>query len=185
MKTRLALIEMQEQQGWTDKALLDLLLLEVCGLNSKAQTRLLCRMALREKPKELSQETKNELDSFSIAYLEGALFSTTNGGTDTPLDRDYTYMDFSEQFVQMALLDCEEFVEANESLWEDDPAANDEDVAGRFFWYARNHHGRTFCDGEFPLHGKTLQENAQAFGENDFLIQDHIIGYVTENDEEE
>jgi hypothetical protein len=108
-------------------------------------------------------------DVFTQAYIEAALWSSSDGDSDESLqDRGYTEQDITPEGRAVIHKDCERF----QNEW---PAAiaMDERQAGHDFWFTRNHHGVGFWDGDWPeVTGKLLTEAAQAYGTCDLYIGD-------------
>ena len=100
----------------------------------------------------------NNLDEFTIAYLECALWaeSWSDGEQDPrPFDENYSISDFTPEAIQKAIADCKKFQEENA---EDISDANynhtrdtDAAMAGHDFWLTRNGHGAGFWVGDLPV----------------------------------
>lgn len=112
-----------------------------------------------------------KLDSFTLAYLECALWSTMDytvaQGGDL-LDRNYSIVDIDPASLDRIITDCLAFQDAH---W--DMIAEDLPRAGHDFWLTRNRHGAGFWDGYWPEEvGQTLTDAAHAFGECDLYVGD-------------
>ena len=85
------------------------------------------------------------LDTFTRAYIEAALFSTTDESDEQggePLDRNYGESDFAPETMQLIIEDCDDFQKRFGHLIEDDdsPAINKwgrDSLAGHDFWLTR------------------------------------------------
>lgn len=100
------------------------------------------------------------LDTFTRAYLEAALWSSTDDD-GTPLNRNYSISDIPAKELAKAVRDCKKFQRENER-WID----GDSSQAGHDFWLTRNYHGSGFRDGHWPeVAERHLTDAAHAFGE--------------------
>ena len=116
-----------------------------------------------------------DLDNFTRAYIECALWSSTDDN-DTPLDSNYSAQDLAPETLAAMVVDCARFQAANAALlakWIEDCA----DEAGHDFWLTRNHHGAGFWDHAIrtPAQdaiGEKLTDAAHAFGAVDLYIGD-------------
>ena len=100
------------------------------------------------------------LDTFTRAYLECALWSSTDDNEE-PLDGNYTERDISPELLASAIADCAEF-----QRLAGDGIIEDLSRAGHDFWLTRNHHGAGFWDGEWEKrYGEELTRLARSFGE--------------------
>ncbi len=88
------------------------------------------------------EETK--LDEFTKAYIECALWSSTNDDGE-PLDNDYDASDISPEGFKSAIRDCEAF-QANITLLGEYYGKFNAEMAGHDFWLTRNGHGAGFWD---------------------------------------
>jgi hypothetical protein len=111
----------------------------------------------------------HQLDAFTQAYIECALWSSTDisedGNMGAPLDDNYGPEDISDETMAQIVEDCAAFQADNA----DDIGTNYEQ-AGHDFWLTRNRHGAGFWDGDWPEDaGKRLTEAAHAYGSVDLL----------------
>lgn len=105
------------------------------------------------------------LDTFTRAYLECALWSSTDD--ETPLDRDHDITDIADEAVAKAIADCAAFRDkAGDMLAEWDAGK-----AGFNFWLTRNGHGAGFWDCS-TINGDALTAVAETFSETDAYIGD-------------
>lgn len=109
-----------------------------------------------------------EIDSFTLAYIQCALWAETDG--DEPLDRNYDITDLEPTSIQRMQDDCARFQTENDcSEIREDPC-----TAGHNFWLTRNRHGAGFWDGDYPEElGKALTETSHHFGECNLIVSDH------------
>ena len=88
------------------------------------------------------------LDEFTHAYIEAALWSSTDESTPAggePMDANYTITDLAPETVERMKADCAAFQEQN---WDD--IQDDVSLAGHDFWLTRNHHGPAFGTATGP-----------------------------------
>ena len=128
-----------------------------------------------------------QLDKFTRAYAEAALWSTSDGSDERggePLDANYTVDDFAPETLERFFTDCRRFQEQNSA----DIAAGDNrpeygvtatERAGHSFWLTRNRHGAGFWDGDWPdKPGERLTVAAEAFGEVWLDVGDAGLIYI-------
>src|SRR4051812_3588308 len=85
------------------------------------------------------------LDAFSLAYVEAALWSSTDNATEQggePLDANYTIDDIHPDTLNQMVADCESFQAFG-------PMFPDHVRAGYDFWLTRNRHGAGYWDGGY------------------------------------
>ena len=87
-------------------------------------------------------KTKLPLDNFTLAYIESALWSSTDD-KDIPLDSNYSIADFAPEALEKMTDDCRRFQAENDL--EGYPDAN----AGHDFWLTRCGHGCGFGENDF------------------------------------
>lgn len=93
----------------------------------------------------------NEIDTFTRAYIECALWSTTDNSDDSggePLDANYSVEDIAPDTLAEMVRDCVSFQSDNADLMEEMTLADD-GRAGHDFWLTRNRHGAGFWDGDW------------------------------------
>lgn len=106
-------------------------------------------------------------NTFTAAYLEAALWSSTDDNGD-PLDYKYSFSDIAAETLERMLADCKAFQAAH---WDD--IACDLSRAGHDFWLTRERHGAGFWDGDWPEPAATrLTDASHAFGEFSLYIGD-------------
>lgn len=127
---------------------------------------------------------RNSLDAFQRAYVEAALWSSTDNSDDSggePLDKNYSVDDISAETLDQMIADCDDFREQFGELL--DASGIDDEQAGHELWMSSNGHGSGFFDAdsideEFQ---EKLQDAAQSFGGFDLYIGDdgeiHGTGY--------
>lgn len=107
--------------------------------------------------------TPSMVDKFFAAYLECALWSSTDNADDSsrePLDSNYSPDDIPEDVRERLRAECIDFVAANcETL---DKAGADFAQHGHDFWLTRNRHGG-FWDRGYGEVGHELTEAARAY----------------------
>lgn len=116
---------------------------------------------------------------FVRAYLECALWSSTiddeDGNLGTPYDSIYAIDDFSNETVAHAIVDCNNFIQANrEDLDEvSDTYHVDYSQHGHDFWLTRNGHGAGFWDRGYGEVGDRLSKASKVYGSTYLYINDH------------
>jgi hypothetical protein len=111
--------------------------------------------------------TMTALDTMTAAYVECALWSTTDNADDTggePLDANYGPDDLDPETLAAMRADCADFLALLEREGVDRSAWSDEQL-GHDLWLTRNGHGAGFWDrGHGPV-GDTLTAYAHPYGE--------------------
>lgn len=114
----------------------------------------------------------NDLDTFTHAYIEAALWSTNDESTPAggvPLDENYDPNDIAPDTLRQMLADCVRFrVENAADLRELDT----DEQAGHDFWLTREGHGTGFWDRGNGALGDRLAEAARRFGEFGLIVGD-------------
>lgn len=123
--------------------------------------------------------TLDSIDDFTRAYIEAALWSSTDNSREDggdPLDKNYGPEDLSDEALARIVCDCSEFqirheellarAEYNDSEWSDD------ELAGHDFWLTRNGHGCGFWDRGLGDVGDKLTKAAKAAGECNLIVGD-------------
>ena len=88
----------------------------------------------------------SKLDAFTRAYLECALWSSTDDDGE-PLDAVYSIDDLAPETIQSAIEDCDAFRQSAGAMldaWTDEQAGHD-------YWLTRNGHGAGFWDRRLPF----------------------------------
>jgi len=139
------------------------------------------RENLSGKPKSRANEaSSHKLDTFCLAYVEAALWSSTDNADDSggePLDKNYGIMDIDSETLDAMRRDCADFQEQNEKLLAEayDHERYDASYAGHDFWLSRNGHGAGYFDRDLGDVGDKLQNAAKAFGTFDLYVSDGKI----------
>jgi hypothetical protein len=139
------------------------------------------------------------LDEFLDAYIEAALWSSTDDADDgggEPLDKNYNVDDIAPETLARMRADCIEFLNHRlggrliaiaERLEEAGrwslPSGADCSIveyAGHDFWLTRNGHGCGFWDGDWQKGvGEGLEKLAHNFGAFDLYVCDDGLIYGT------
>ena len=144
---------------------------------------LLIRQALAKAEAELRRASRfPRLDDFTAAYIEAALWSSTDvvdedgNEVDIVLNERFSYEDFDSQCLKRMIEDCRRFQNENfDDLGVEGVGTRHsiEEKAGHDFWLTRNGHGAGFWDGDWPEPEATrLTEAAEAFGTFDLYVGD-------------
>jgi hypothetical protein len=114
------------------------------------------------------------LDSFTLAYAECALWSSTDDQGEA-LDRRYSVSDIAPDTLARMVEDCQDFRSYVHDL---DPALSDlldsePALAGNDYWLTRNRHGAGYWDRAYwGAAGRQLTEAAHTFGSVDLYVGD-------------
>ncbi len=113
--------------------------------------------------------TDRDLDVFFDAYVEAALWSSTDESTPSggyPLDKSYGRSDFTREALHKMRKDANAFALAHADL-----IRGRESQAGHDFWLTRNHHGAGFWDGDWPKPAADiLTKDSHAYGEQHIYV---------------
>jgi hypothetical protein len=119
-----------------------------------------------------------ELDAFTRAYVEAALWSST-GDDGKPLDDGRDVSDVSPECLERMKADCAKFQADNAELITAGNAvghvshAKAISEAGHDFWLTRNGHGAGFWDGGWEAEaGAKLTEASKAYREFNLYVGD-------------
>lgn len=121
------------------------------------------------------------LDAFTQAYIECALWSSTDNADDSgglPLDQNYSAQDLSLESLQGAIKDCANFQEENVvdlGLASHHASHYDDRNAGHDLWLTRNGHGAGFWDRDLGAIGERLSKAAKAYGGVDLVVCGGVI----------
>jgi hypothetical protein len=126
---------------------------------------------------ESYRETIAALDTFTLAYIEAALWSSTDDNGE-PMDANYSIEDLAPETLARMVEDCQRFqadtagllIDDNLFYWPSDGTGLD-GRAGHDFWLTRNGHGAGFWNGDWiePA-GTKLTDAAKAFGEFNLYV---------------
>jgi hypothetical protein len=111
------------------------------------------------------------LDAFTIACLECALWSSTDGSTESggePLDANYTIDDMTVDAIRSLQRDCRSFTAHHGQ--DIDRAGLTLQQAGHDFWLTRNGHGTGFWDRGLGEIGERLSKASKAYGSCDLQV---------------
>lgn len=110
-------------------------------------------------------------DTFTQAYIECALWSSTDNSRDDggdPLDDNYGPEDIAPETMREMEADCADFQKANA----DDLSEMDSSQAGHDFWLTRNGHGAGFWDRGLSKLGDRLSDASKVYGGVSLYIGD-------------
>jgi hypothetical protein len=121
---------------------------------------------------------------FIDAYLECALWSSSDPDTERPLDDDYGIEDLEPVALADMTSDCVDFINGNSEDLDlvignaDSMASYDAGCAGHDFWLTRNGHGAGFWDRYYGVDNDLraafirLSDASQVYGACDLLPTD-------------
>jgi hypothetical protein len=110
-----------------------------------------------------------DLDTFTIAYIQCALWSTTDESTPEggyPLDDNYDAEDLTNKALDNIIADCDAFQEDNA----EDLSGLADGCCGHDFWLSRNGHGAGFWDRGYGELGNRLHKAAKVYGECNIYV---------------
>ncbi len=117
--------------------------------------------------------TVSDLDEFARAYVEAALWSSTDESDESggvPMEANYDIYDVDLETLAGMAADCAKFQAENAAdlALYNSPQWTAAELGGHNFWLTRNGHGCGFwdCDGILPEDaGERLTEACKAYGE--------------------
>jgi hypothetical protein len=109
-------------------------------------------------------------ETFFHAYVDCALWSSTDWDSGEPLDDTYGADDIAPETLASMRADCADFYASNSETWQ--AAGMEDDYAGHDFWLTRNRHGAGFWDRGLGAAGRALTDAAHAYGECDLYVGD-------------
>lgn len=125
-------------------------------------------------------EAIKNLDEFTRAYLECALWAETDESTPeggNPLDENYSIENFSAEAIALAVQDCKRFQKENAENLVSGNCGNldgsDVEMGGHDFWLTRNGHGTGFWAGYWGEKGDRLTEASKQYGECNVYVGDN------------
>ena len=113
------------------------------------------------------------LKTFTAAYVEAALWSSTDNADDSggePLDKNYDASDIVPETQAIMRHDARDFYTRREQLWRS--AGMSDEQAGHDFWLTRNGHGAGFWDRGLGVVGEKLTDEAKLYGSFDLYVGD-------------
>lgn len=112
-----------------------------------------------------------DLDEFTRAYIEAALWSSINEAGE-PLDNEHGIDSVDFETLDEMERDARDFQKENWDYIKDRLAP-----AGHDFWLTRNGHGAGFLDGDWPERAASrLAKSAKSYGEyNLYVGEDGMI----------
>jgi len=116
-----------------------------------------------------------QLDQFTIAYIECALWSSTDDD-DNALDDNYSIEDIDKDCLSDMIEDCRIFQERHKADIQYNLTR-----AGHDFWLTRNGHGAGFWDGDWPedIGNRLTKHCKEDWGEATLYVDDNgKIQYV-------
>ncbi len=128
--------------------------------------------------------TINQLDDFTLAYIEAALWSTNDESDESggePLDSNYGLDDLAPETLAAIVEDCRRFQQenVNDLASYDHPRYSAAEMGGHDFLLTRNGHGCGFWDGDWPEEaGERLTAAAEKCGEFNLYVGDDGLLYA-------
>ena len=107
--------------------------------------------ALETSKTKAMPKSKQQIDAFTRAYLECALWAETDNSDDSggdPLEDNYDLDDIDPESLKQAITDCRRFQDENaEDLARySNKAWTADELGGHDFWLTRRGHGAGFWD---------------------------------------
>lgn len=129
--------------------------------------------------KTLNESNIMQLDSFTRAYIECALWSSMDNANEQggePLDKNYSQSDIAPETLAEMIADCARFQSENSEALKDYPSEN----AGHDFWLTRNGHGAGFWENDFGTEAdcEKLTAACEEFKEFDLYVGDDGLIYA-------
>lgn len=122
------------------------------------------------------------LDAFTQAYIECALWSSTDNSEEESagefIDQNYGPEDLSLETLRGAVDDCAAFqTEMKGTLYSAYKVRPSYDAsnAGHDFWLTRNGHGAGFWDRGLGDIGERLSKAAKSYGSVDLVVSEGVI----------
>ncbi len=131
----------------------------------------------------------DNLDDFTLAFLEAALWSSIDDGGE-PLDNEHSIADLDPGSLARLAEECKRFQASpawQAALAGDDPRTAHrlgygctlEQSAGADFWFTRCGHGAGFWDGDWQEpHAAALDALSKQFGNVDLYVADDAKIYA-------
>lgn len=141
----------------------------------RATKREIAMMAVRDEYPRATFAAMASVDpAFLSAYIECALWSSTDGDKDESLDANHSEADLAPETRATMEEDCTAFQVAMESLLHKAYAKGYSPTqAGHDFWLTRNGHGAGFWDRNLGKIGDALTKAADAAGEVNLYVGDN------------
>jgi hypothetical protein len=133
---------------------------------------------------KINQHTKgifmNDLDDFTLAYLEAAFF-TSYDEYELNFNNQYTIQDINKEHLNEIKNECLNFQNENKQLLDTaiDLYNYNLKQAGHDFWLTRNGHGAGFFDRGLENIGKELTYKSHQLKESDLYLGDDNQLYFT------
>jgi len=114
------------------------------------------------------------LDKFTLAYIECALWSSTDED-GTSLDHIFDIHDFHHEAIHQMSRDCDAFRTCIGMTDKEIAILINCELGGADFWLTRNHHGSGFWDADYLPNqhwGDEVTKHAHTFGECSLAVND-------------
>lgn len=116
------------------------------------------------------------LEAFSHAYIEAALWSSTDDNGD-PLDTGK--YELAPETLKRMQVDAAHFYASHADRFDNCVSSLSDSFAGHDFWLTRNGHGAGFWDGDWPEPNATILTAAShAYGECNLYVGDDGLIYA-------
>jgi hypothetical protein len=119
-----------------------------------------------------------QLDEFTKAYLECALWTGTLDDDGSPADEKFNISDFAPEAIAQAIEECQCFQNDNKELLQQMQEYTLES-AGHDFWLTMNRHGTGFWDRGLGTIGTKLTDAAHIWGSADIYVGDDGKLYIS------
>lgn len=114
----------------------------------------------------------HKLDNFTTAYIECALWSSTDDDSN-PLDDNYGIDDLSPECLARMVEDCKQFQLDHQT----DMEGLDDEQCGHDFWLTRCGHGAGFWDRGYGKLGDKLTQASKVWGDVYLYVGDDGMIY--------
>jgi len=146
---------------------------EADGKTSKVWAKVDHLLFSRFEKKKILGSKKTARNDMLDAYLEAALWSSTDDNGD-PMDRNYDISDIDKKSIKNSDRDLDKFVDKAGDLLDE----MDSEQIGHDFWLTRNGHGAGFWDRSLGDVGDKLTKIADKFGEVNLYVGDDGKVYI-------
>lgn len=113
-----------------------------------------------------------EFKEFLNQYLTTALWSSTYGEDDTPIDAEHSTDHIEADSLEVLTAHAYSFFMRMYYYVEHEEGEQTLTQAGHHFWLTQNGHGAGFWDGDWPKYGDMLTKLSKCYPELNLSVQD-------------